>query len=87
MSMSGKVSRPSEGTRASLLSCLRALGLQVCWFCLCSGGFCPGPADLVTGSAELQRLKEQQRLSALLQRLQHPDHHPVLLGGHHTLAR
>ncbi|CAF95743.1 unnamed protein product [Tetraodon nigroviridis] len=42
---------------------------------------------LTTGCADLGRAEEQQGLAALLQRLQHPDHHPVLLGGHHTLPR
>lgn len=31
--------------------------------------------------------EEQPGLAAVLQRLQHPDHHPVLLGGHHPLPR
>lgn len=44
----------------------------------------PGPAGVDVGCIEFGRPQEKQGLSALLQRLQHPDHHPLLLRGHHT---
>lgn len=44
----------------------------------------PGSAGAHIGCVEFRRPPEEQRFSALLQRLQHADHHAVLLRGHHT---
>lgn len=50
------------------------------------------PGGQHSGDGSDQRLEhgaaeEQQGLAAVLQRLQHPDQHPLLLRGHHTVTR
>lgn len=44
-------------------------------------------AGVDAGSVAFGHLEEQQRLAALLQWIQHSDHHPVLLRGHHPLTQ